>query len=353
MVASTLGNIVGEQRSISCNECKPNDMLLVIDMQNDFCLPPPGREAEDKSHPKEGNFYVAEGNQTIEGIASLISGFPGRVVASVDYHPPGHCSFLPAQLANCADQHMIGEKHCCLKSGQNCSGPFPPHCVWETEGAKLHRDIKTALDDEGVRDRVVYIHKGFHHDHDSFGAAQYHACREPDDIGAGCNYQCGRIIGKSDTEEEGNIGCDSFNSSHTGAYLLNDTEVGKGHGGHNELINATQMMDYQQGRGNMRSFNDYLTKYLSKIGDIYVVGLAGDFCVLDTVRNLKQAFPDKEVYFVLNHTRFAWLPSYIPYSENNVKSYPAPEIEGGRFLTHPQYVYNMVKGVGAKFCTLL
>lgn len=349
--SSTLGNIAGEQR----RTLQPNDMLLVIDMQNDFCEPPLERKAGDTSHPIKGNFYVAEGNQTIDDIASLISGFPGKVVASVDYHPPGHCSFFLADFANCAEQHQMKGGHCCLESGQNCSGPFPPHCIWGTNGAKLHTTIKTALDAKGVGDRVVYIHKGFHNDHDSFGAAQYLTCELGETPGIGCGYQCGRIIGDG--------GCDSFNPLHTGAYLLGNDTIGTGHGYRdgfipnepipNELIPNETMEKYSKGDTDVTtcSFNDYLNTNQGEIGDIYVVGLAGDFCVLDTVRNLKQAFPDKQVYFVLNHTRFAWLPKDI-IGDGQFNTDSSQDLPPGGFLTHPQYVYDMVTGVGAQFCTL-
>jgi nicotinamidase/pyrazinamidase len=76
------------------------DALLVVDVQNDFL---PG-----------GSLAVQRGNEIIPVLNSYIrrfdqSGLP--VYATRDWHPAGHCSFLPQ------------------------GGIWPPHCVAGTEGA--------------------------------------------------------------------------------------------------------------------------------------------------------------------------------------------------------------------------
>lgn len=76
-----------------------DDALIVVDVQNDFC---PG-----------GALAVAEGDQVIPVLNRLMPRF-GTVVATEDWHPADHCSFV-AQ-----------------------GGEWPPHCVAGTRGAFLH-----------------------------------------------------------------------------------------------------------------------------------------------------------------------------------------------------------------------
>jgi nicotinamidase/pyrazinamidase len=86
------------------------EALLIVDFQNDFT-------------PPEGALAVPEGDQ----IAGRLNDLAGSdrfelVVATRDWHPPDHSSFV--------DQ----------------GGPWPVHCVQGTEGAELH----PALDRERV-----------------------------------------------------------------------------------------------------------------------------------------------------------------------------------------------------------
>lgn len=85
------------------------EALVIVDFQNDFT---PG-----------GALAVPEGDRIAERVNEL-AGDPRfeLVVATRDWHPPGHGSF--------AEQ----------------GGPWPPHCVQGTEGAELH----PALDREPV-----------------------------------------------------------------------------------------------------------------------------------------------------------------------------------------------------------
>jgi nicotinamidase-related amidase len=76
--------------------------LIAVDVQADFL---PG-----------GALGVPGGNAVVAPIRELAS-HVGMVVATRDFHPPGHCSF--------AQQ----------------GGPWPPHCVIATPGASLHPDI--------------------------------------------------------------------------------------------------------------------------------------------------------------------------------------------------------------------
>ena len=113
------------------------DALLVIDMQNDFvpCSP---------ANPTGGKFGVPEGDAIAPPIAELISFFMQRgasVVATRDYHPHDHASFM----------------------GQG--GPFPAHCVQGSEGSKfrpvISRALSAAMTAAGA-DKVVVAFKAMH-----------------------------------------------------------------------------------------------------------------------------------------------------------------------------------------------
>jgi nicotinamidase/pyrazinamidase len=76
--------------------------LLVVDVQNDFC---PG-----------GALAVDEGDQVVPVINKLIPEFP-LVVASMDWHPEGSDHFKK----------------------------WPPHCIRQTKGADLHKDLHLSM----------------------------------------------------------------------------------------------------------------------------------------------------------------------------------------------------------------
>ena len=79
------------------------EALIVVDVQNDFC---PG-----------GALAVPDGDQVVEPINELAERIP-FVVATRDWHPPGHSSF--------AEQ----------------GGPWPVHCLRDSPGAELHAGIR-------------------------------------------------------------------------------------------------------------------------------------------------------------------------------------------------------------------
>jgi nicotinamidase/pyrazinamidase len=87
------------------------DALIIVDVQNDFC---PG-----------GALPVPEGDQVIPVLNDYIKIFKKaneKIFATRDWHPPNHISFK-AQ-----------------------GGPWPPHCVQNSEGANFHPDLKLPSD---------------------------------------------------------------------------------------------------------------------------------------------------------------------------------------------------------------
>lgn len=94
------------------------DALILVDLQNDFM---PG-----------GALAVPEGDQVVPVANRLIPQFD-LVVATADWHPADHCSFV----SNHRD-HEIGEV---IKVNGLVQILWPVHCVEETSGAELHSDL--------------------------------------------------------------------------------------------------------------------------------------------------------------------------------------------------------------------
>ncbi|CAO4151134.1 bifunctional nicotinamidase/pyrazinamidase [Methylorubrum thiocyanatum] len=116
------------------------DVLLVIDVQNDFL---PG-----------GALAVPEGDAVIAPINRLAERVP-HVVLTQDWHPPGHASFHGSHPGKApydtADLHY-GEQVL-----------WPEHCVQGTRGAELAEGLNTE------RAELV-IRKGHHPGIDSYSA---------------------------------------------------------------------------------------------------------------------------------------------------------------------------------------
>jgi nicotinamidase/pyrazinamidase len=117
-----------------------NRMLLVIDVQNDFC---PG-----------GSLAVEEGDAVVSVINSLIPLFPAAV-ATQDWHPADHVSF--------ASSHA-GRKVLDTVDAQGIRQVlWPDHCVQGTRGAELH----PRLDTRGIG---LILRKGMRKTLDSYSA---------------------------------------------------------------------------------------------------------------------------------------------------------------------------------------
>jgi nicotinamidase/pyrazinamidase len=90
------------------------DAFLIVDFQNDFT---PG-----------GALPVPEGDAIAEDVNSLLERFP-LVVATRDWHPPAHGSFVG------------GEVDPARWRGADPAGIWPVHCVQGTHGAELHPSL--------------------------------------------------------------------------------------------------------------------------------------------------------------------------------------------------------------------
>ncbi len=103
---------------------QPGDALTIVDVQNDFC---PG-----------GALPIAAGQEVVPVLnryirAALTKGLP--VYASRDWHPRDHISF------------------------KQRGGPWPPHCIQDTEGAQFHPELQ-------LPESVIKITKGVRFDLD-------------------------------------------------------------------------------------------------------------------------------------------------------------------------------------------
>jgi len=117
-----------------------NDVLLVTDMQNDFC---PG-----------GALAVPDGDAVIP-VIHRIAPFFEHVILTQDWHPPGHHSFARAH----PDKHPY--EHVQLSYGEQTL--WPEHCVQGTPGAEFHPALQL------TRAELI-LRKGFRPEIDSYSA---------------------------------------------------------------------------------------------------------------------------------------------------------------------------------------
>ena len=105
-----------------------SDALLIVDVQRDFC---PG-----------GALAVPDGDAVVPVLNQWIAAAQdagAAVFASRDWHPPDHVSF------------------------QAQGGPWPSHCVAETDGADLHPEL-------ALPESATIIDKGTDAGHEAYSA---------------------------------------------------------------------------------------------------------------------------------------------------------------------------------------
>lgn len=118
----------------------PNEALIVIDMQNDFC--------------EGGTLAVAGGNAIVPLVNRLIA-HHDYVILTQDWHPPGHASFAstwPGAAPFSARDFPYGSQTL-----------WPDHCVQDTPGAAFHPGLK-------IGKAQMVVRKGFHPGIDSYSA---------------------------------------------------------------------------------------------------------------------------------------------------------------------------------------
>jgi nicotinamidase/pyrazinamidase len=116
------------------------DVLLVIDVQNDFC---PG-----------GALAVPDGDAVIEPIQRLAPLFR-HIVLTQDWHPADHTSF--------ARSHPDSQPFDSIQLAYGPQTLWPPHCVQGTPGAKFHPRLN-------LTQAELILRKGFRSHIDSYSA---------------------------------------------------------------------------------------------------------------------------------------------------------------------------------------
>ncbi len=116
------------------------DLLLVIDVQNDFC---PG-----------GSLAVPDGDAVVPGINRLAARF-AHVALTQDWHPAGHLSFASA--------HGSAEPFSTVQMPYGTQILWPDHCVIDSPGAAFHPGL-------AIPHAALVLRKGFRRGIDSYSA---------------------------------------------------------------------------------------------------------------------------------------------------------------------------------------
>ncbi len=106
------------------NALRPGDALIIVDVQKDFC---PG-----------GALPIQRGDEVVAVLNRWIAAAVAKHVplyASRDWHPIGHISFSER------------------------GGPWPPHCIQDSEGAQYHSGLQLPYS-------VIKVTKGVRFDQD-------------------------------------------------------------------------------------------------------------------------------------------------------------------------------------------
>jgi nicotinamidase-related amidase len=270
------------QERLSVNSSTTSS-LIVIDMQNDFVLPPP-----------QGAFSVADGINVIEPLVAFIDANKKKftkIVFSRDTHDSEHCSFSSNE------------------------GVFPDHCVINQPGSQIKEEFKKYK----AEPNVSVIFKGMHPLVDSFGAHKY-----PNDA-----YSSGRQLGKRCCKIDPMASMVSCSDATGGRYLKDSTKAFEDKPFTNQ--SATKFSEIEGDLSAAFQTSDLLNGQTSGEHTIFVVGLAGDFCVKDTAINIMKDVKAQgglingvkiNVYVIEPFVRYAFLPLMyaVPITTANIKN---------------------------------
>jgi len=122
------------------NSIGERDILLLVDIQNDFC---PG-----------GALAVPRGDEIVPLVNGLAQRFR-HVVLTQDWHPHGHGSF--------ASTYPGRSPYETIELGYGAQVLWPDHCVQGTRGAAFRADLD-------VPHAELVLRKGYHREIDSYSA---------------------------------------------------------------------------------------------------------------------------------------------------------------------------------------
>ena len=118
----------------------PRDVLLVVDVQNDFC--------------SGGKLPVPGGEEVVPALNRLATQFE-HVVLTQDWHPEGHSSF--------ASSHPGRSPYDTVELAYGPQILWPDHCVQGTPGAQFRQELNIAQAE-------LILRKGYHREIDSYSA---------------------------------------------------------------------------------------------------------------------------------------------------------------------------------------
>lgn len=246
------------------SELHDNDVLLVIDMQNDFIDRPYTFKGK---RFKTGKLATYNAKRIVKPIAKLINVFKEqentKIIASRDYHSggkkyPDHCSFP-----------IFGE-----------------HCVWFTAGSLIAHEIERKLvtSNNKFNPNCHVVFKAIHPKIDSFGAFPYIKKNALKRV-CGCTHK------KCPVQFTGGVGT-------------------------KEYIKYPNISTLKKNKRKLSTKN--LIRKTSKTKNtIYICGILGDFCVLDTAINAR-AMGYRNVVIVIDLIR------NLRIKEKGEVTYPTP-----------------------------
>ena len=327
-------------------EIPTESVLYVIDMQNDII----------DGHFSKTDFIegVYGGEICVTAINDFITKNYkkfSKVVYTRAWHSPSHCSF------------GIRESKYDFKYGdttiKNRGGKYPPHCVYNSYGADLNSEIRKmikrdidengnykytiqikgnddTLVDTGIEVDIVF--KGHHSDADSYGVARYDDEYLPlrQNVNGNipfvnrpcCTYPtCKNLTGAVKLKE--NItGIDGkvidIDATEKVIFKDEDEQI-------KQLIRQLNLEDTHKyvdtakidavgkdselsERLNEKYFTEYEYPMPGVGGNIYVVGMAGEFGVKDSAINLARLFPadqkKRKVHVIQDLTRYVFAPFF-------------------------------------------
>ncbi len=121
-------------------ELKNNDVLLVVDIQNDFC--------------PDGALAVPKGDEVVP-VVNRVARLFEHVILTQDWHPKGHSSF--------ASNYPDKKPYDTIELSYGSQILWPDHCVQGTWGAEFHKDLD-------IPHCQLITRKGFHREIDSYSA---------------------------------------------------------------------------------------------------------------------------------------------------------------------------------------
>jgi len=125
------------------------DVLIVVDVQNDFCT--------------DGALAVPDGEKVVPAVNRIAQKFK-NVVLTQDWHPKDHVSF--------ASNHANKRPFDTIELPYGSQVLWPAHCVQDTNGAEFHKALH-------IPQASLVIRKGFRRDIDSYSALYENDCKTP------------------------------------------------------------------------------------------------------------------------------------------------------------------------------